>query len=414
MWELPEVLKQDPAIYDAIKQECRRQEDHLELIASENFVSQAVMAAMGSPLTNKYAEGYPGNRHYGGCEYIDIAESLAIQRAKELFQAEHANVQPHSGSQANFAVYSTMLNYGDTVMGMNLNHGGHLTHGSPVNISGKYFNFVSYGLNAEDERIDYDKMEELALEVRPKMIVSGASAYSRIIDFERIHNICNKVGALMMVDMAHIAGLVATGEHPSPVPYADVVTSTTHKTLRGPRGGLILCKEKYSRRIDRSVFPGNQGGPLEHVIAAKAICFGEALTPEFKIYQQQVLKNIKAMENIFHSAGVRMVSGGTDNHLLLLDLVDRDITGLELETLLEKANITTNKNMVPHDNRKPNLTSGLRIGTPAITTRGLKEKECAQIADMIVRVINQKEQAVEDVLKEVKEITSRHPLYEAV
>lgn len=414
MWELPEVLKQDPAIYDAIKQECRRQEDHLELIASENFVSQAVMAAMGSPLTNKYAEGYPGNRHYGGCEYIDIAESLAIQRAKELFQAEHANVQPHSGSQANFAVYSTMLNYGDTVMGMNLNHGGHLTHGSPVNISGKYFNFVSYGLNAEDERIDYDKMEELALEVRPKMIVSGASAYSRIIDFERIYNICNKVGALMMVDMAHIAGLVATGEHPSPVPYADVVTSTTHKTLRGPRGGLILCKEKYSRRIDRSVFPGNQGGPLEHVIAAKAICFGEALTPEFKIYQQQVLKNIKAMENIFHSAGVRMVSGGTDNHLLLLDLVDRDITGLELETLLEKANITTNKNMVPHDNRKPNLTSGLRIGTPAITTRGLKEKECAQIADMIVRVINQKEQAVEDVLKEVKEITSRHPLYEAV
>ncbi len=414
MWELPEVLKQDPAIYDAIKQECRRQEDHLELIASENFVSQAVMAAMGSPLTNKYAEGYPGNRHYGGCEYIDIAESLAIQRAKELFQAEHANVQPHSGSQANFAVYSTMLNYGDTVMGMNLNHGGHLTHGSPVNISGKYFNFVSYGLNAEDERIDYDKMEELALEVRPKMIVSGASAYSRTIDFERIHNICNKVGALMMVDMAHIAGLVATGEHPSPVPYADVVTSTTHKTLRGPRGGLILCKEKYSRRIDRSVFPGNQGGPLEHVIAAKAICFGEALTPEFKIYQQQVLKNIKAMENIFHSAGVRMVSGGTDNHLLLLDLVDRDITGLELETLLEKANITTNKNMVPHDNRKPNLTSGLRIGTPAITTRGLKEKECAQIADMIVRVINQKEQAVEDVLKEVKEITSRHPLYEAV
>ena len=414
MWELPEVLKQDPAIYDAIKQECRRQEDHLELIASENFVSQAVMAAMGSPLTNKYAEGYPGNRHYGGCEYIDIAESLAIQRAKELFQAEHANVQPHSGSQANFAVYSTMLNYGDTVMGMNLNHGGHLTHGSPVNISGKYFNFVSYGLNAEDERIDYDKMEELALEVRPKMIVSGASAYSRTIDFERIYNICNKVCALMMVDMAHIAGLVATGEHPSPVPYADVVTSTTHKTLRGPRGGLILCKEKYSRRIDRSVFPGNQGGPLEHVIAAKAICFGEALTPEFKIYQQQVLKNIKAMENIFHSAGVRMVSGGTDNHLLLLDLVDRDITGLELETLLEKANITTNKNMVPHDNRKPNLTSGLRIGTPAITTRGLKEKECAQIADMIVRVINQKEQAVEDVLKEVKEITSRHPLYEAV
>lgn len=414
MWELPEVLKQDPAIYDAIKQECRRQEDHLELIASENFVSQAVMAAMGSPLTNKYAEGYPGNRHYGGCEYIDIAESLAIQRAKELFQAEHANVQPHSGSQANFAVYSTMLNYGDTVMGMNLNHGGHLTHGSPVNISGKYFNFVSYGLNAEDERIDYDKMEELALEVRPKMIVSGASAYSRTIDFERIYNICNKVGALMMVDMAHIAGLVATGEHPSPVPYADVVTSTTHKTLRGPRGGLILCKEKYSRRIDRSVFPGNQGGPLEHVIAAKAICFGEALTPEFKIYQQQVLKNIKAMENIFHSAGVRMVSGGTDNHLLLLDLVDRDITGLELETLLEKANITTNKNMVPHDNRKPNLTSGLRIGTPAITTRGLKEKECAQIADMIVRVINQKEQAVESVLKEVKEITSRHPLYEAV
>lgn len=414
MWELPEVLKQDPAIYDAIKQECRRQEDHLELIASENFVSQAVMAAMGSPLTNKYAEGYPGNRHYGGCEYIDIAESLAIQRAKELFRAEHANVQPHSGSQANFAVYSTMLNYGDTVMGMNLNHGGHLTHGSPVNISGKYFNFVSYGLNAEDERIDYDKMEELALEVRPKMIVSGASAYSRIIDFERIYNICNKVGALMMVDMAHIAGLVATGEHPSPVPYADVVTSTTHKTLRGPRGGLILCKEKYSRRIDRSVFPGNQGGPLEHVIAAKAICFGEALTPEFKIYQQQVLKNIKAMENIFHSAGVRMVSGGTDNHLLLLDLVDRDITGLELETLLEKADITTNKNMVPHDNRKPNLTSGLRIGTPAITTRGLKEKECAQIADMIVRVINQKEQAVESVLKEVKEITSRHPLYEAV
>lgn len=411
MWEIPEVLKQDPEIYDAIERECRRQEEHLELIASENFVSQAVMAATGSPLTNKYAEGYPGRRYYGGCEFVDMAENLAIDRAKELFQAEHANVQPHSGSQANFAVYSTLLNYGDTVMGMNLNHGGHLTHGSPVNISGKYFKFVSYGLNPEDERIDYDKMEELALKTRPKMIIAGASAYSRIIDFKWVREICDKVGALMMVDMAHIAGLVATGLHPSPVPYADVVTSTTHKTLRGPRGGLILCKEKYARQIDKAIFPGIQGGPLEHVIAAKAISFGEALKPGFKTYQQQVIQNAKAMEKAFNQAGVRMVSGGTDNHLLLLDLVDRDITGLELETYLEQANITTNKNMVPRDRRKPSVTSGIRIGTPAITTRGLNEKDCAQVAGMIIEVINHKQQAVEGVLKQVKELTDRYPLY---
>ncbi|MGI6215034.1 MAG: serine hydroxymethyltransferase [Christensenellales bacterium] len=412
MWKAPDALRYDEELLHFIEQEAERQQDHIELIASENFVSPAVMAAMGTPLTNKYAEGYPGRRYYGGCEYVDEIETLAINRAKKLFKAEHANVQPHSGSQANMAVYFALLNPGDTVLGMNLNHGGHLTHGSRVNISGKYFHFESYGVNPENERIDYEMLSKKAHEVKPKLIVAGASAYSRIIDFQKFRQIADEVGAYLMVDMAHIAGLIAAGLHPSPVPYADVVTSTTHKTLRGPRAGLILCKEEHAKKIDKAIFPGTQGGPLMHIIAAKAVCFKEAMEPSFKTYQQQILRNAKAMEERFKQEGVRLVSGGTDNHLLMLDFADlKDTTGKEMESLLELANITTNKNMVPRDKRKPNVTSGLRLGTPAVTTRNMKEEQLSEIASLIVNVLHEKEAAIPKVKSKVKELTEAFPLY---
>ena len=411
MWKMPEVLMNDREVFEAMEQECARQEAHIELIASENFVSPAVMAAMGSPLTNKYAEGYPARRYYGGCGYVDVAENIAIARVKELYGAEHANVQPHSGSQANMGAYFALLQPGDTVLGMSLNNGGHLTHGSPVNISGKYFHFESYGIDPENETINYDEVKRIARACKPKMIVAGASAYARTIDFEAFRKIADDVGAYLMVDMAHIAGLVAAGEHLSPVPYADIVTSTTHKTLRGPRGGLILCKEQYQKAIDKAIFPGIQGGPLMHVIAAKAVCFGEALTDEFKQYQHQIILNAKALENALRAGGVRMVSGGTDNHLILLDLCDTDVTGKQLETWLGEANITVNKNMVPRDQRKPSETSGVRIGTPAVTTCGFKEAEMQKIADWIVRIIREGEQAVPQVKQEVLALTGRFPLY---
>ncbi|MDI9520561.1 MAG: serine hydroxymethyltransferase [Bacillota bacterium] len=411
MWKIPQALDFDPEIRKTIEDECFRQESHLELIASENFVSPAVMAAMGTPLTNKYAEGYPEKRYYGGCEFVDVTENLARERAKELFHAEHANVQPHSGSQANQGTYMALLNPGDTVLGMNLNHGGHLTHGSPVNASGKLYNFVPYGVDPETERIDYDQLMKTALEVRPKLIVAGASAYSRELDFKKFREVADAVNAYLMVDMAHIAGLVATGLHPSPVPYADVVTSTTHKTLRGPRGGLILCKESLAKAIDKAIFPGIQGGPLMHIIAAKAVSFKEALKPEFKAYAGQIVKNAKAIEETFHKEGVRMVSGGTDNHLLLIDLVDTEMSGAELEDLLGQANITVNKNMVPRDKRKPSQTSGVRIGTPAVTTRGMKEKEMTQIASGIAAIIKKGESAVGEVKEMAIQLSREFPLY---
>ncbi|HHT08299.1 MAG: serine hydroxymethyltransferase [Christensenellales bacterium] len=411
MWKLPPALDFDPEIRQSIADECERQETHLELIASENFVTNAVLAAMGSPLNNKYAEGYPGRRYYGGCEFVDVAEDLARERAKKLFGADHANVQPHSGSQANQGVYMALLKPGDTVLGMNLNHGGHLTHGSPVNASGILYNFVPYGLDPETERIDYDALMEKAKESKPKLIIAGASAYSRQIDFKRFREVADAVGAYFMVDMAHIAGLVAAGLHPSPIPYADVVTSTTHKTLRGPRGGLILCKEELAKAIDKAIFPGIQGGPLMHIIAGKAICFKEALEPSFKEYSAQVIKNAKALEETFHKEGVRMVSGGTDNHLLLLDLVDTDLSGMELETLLGDAKITVNKNMVPRDKRKPSQTSGVRIGTPAVTTRGMKEADMARIGKGIADIIKRKEAAIPDVKEMVDDLTKKYPLF---
>ena len=407
------VLKNsDPELYSAMEKELNRQKNNIELIASENFVSESVMLAAGSHLTNKYAEGYPAHRYYGGCEYVDIAEEIAIERAKKLFGADHVNVQPHSGANANFAVYFAVLNPGDTILGMSLAHGGHLTHGSKVAVSGKYFNAVGYEVSEKDGKIDYDKMEEIALEIKPKIIVSGASAYPRIIDFKRIREICDKVGAYMMVDIAHIAGLVATGLHPSPVPYADFVTTTTHKTLRGPRGGMIMCKEQYAKIIDKAVFPGTQGGPLMHVIAAKAAAFGEALKPEFKAYQEQILKNSKAMSDEFVKAGVNLVSGGTDNHLMLLDLSDKDITGKELETMLDAVNITVNKNSVPFDKQKPTITSGVRIGTPSVTSRGFKEDDCALVAKLIIKIINEKEAAFDYVREQVKKLVEKYPLYQ--
>ena len=412
MWNAPDVLKQDPAILEAMLSEARRQEDHIELIASENFVSAAVMAAMGSPLTTKYAEGYPGKRYYGGCEFVDIAENIARDRAKELFGAEHANVQPHSGSQANMAVYYALLNPGDVVLGMNLNHGGHLTRGSPVNISGKYFHFESYGVDAQTERIDYDALRAKAREVKPKLIVAGASAYPRSIDFEAFRQIADEAGAYLMVDMAHIAGLVAAGLHPSPIPYAHVVTSTTHKTLRGPRGGLILCQDEYAKAIDNAIFPGIQSGPFMHVIAAKAICFLEALKPSFKVYQQKIIDNATALEHALRRENIPMVSGGTDNHLLLLDFSQMDdMTGLRMETLLGQAKITTNKNMVPRDKRKPSVTSGLRIGTPAVTSRGMNENDMAIIGRCFGKILREKEAATSYVLSEVAKLTAAHPLY---
>jgi glycine hydroxymethyltransferase len=411
MWQIPKALGFDPEVRQTIEDECFRQETHLELIASENFVSPAVLAAMGSPLNNKYAEGYPGKRYYGGCEFVDVTEDLARARARELFGAEHANVQPHSGSQANAGVYFALLKPGDKVLGLSLNQGGHLTHGSPVNMSGQYYNFHSYGLNPETEQIDYEDLARKAYEHRPKLIVAGASAYSRIIDFKRFREVADSVGAMLMVDMAHIAGLVAAGLHPSPVPCADVVTSTTHKTLRGPRGGLILCREALAKQIDKAIFPGIQGGPLMHIIAAKAICFKEALQPSFTQYARQIVSNAKALEEAFHSLGVRIVSGGTDNHLMLLDFADIDVSGMEMETWLGEANITVNKNMVPRDRRKPSQTSGIRIGTPAVTTRGMKEKDMKVIAGCIHQVLTQGPAAIPAVLLEVKKLTDAYPLF---
>ena len=407
--ELDLIRQVDPEVADAINLELDRQRTHVELIASENFVSPAVMAAMGTCLTNKYAEGYPGKRYYGGCECVDIVENLARDRACKLFGAEHANVQPHSGAQANMAVYFAMLKPGDTVMGMSLSNGGHLTHGSPVNMSGAYFNFVPYGVSSETEMIDYDEVRRLAKENTPKMIVAGASAYPRVIDFKTLREIADEVGALLMVDMAHIAG--AAGEHPSPVPFADFVTTTTHKTLRGPRGGMILCREEYAKAIDKAIFPGTQGGPLEHIIAGKAVCFGEALKEDFRTYQHQIILNAKAMEKTFREEGVRMVSDGTDNHLLLLDFTGTEMTGKLMENLLEDANITVNKNTVPNETRSPFVTSGIRVGTPAATSRGLKEAEMAKVAGWIARVLREGETAVPEIRAQVETMMAGYPLY---
>ena len=410
MYVFDEIKKADSEIADAIQAEMERQNSHLELIASENWVSKAVMAAMGSPLTNKYAEGYPGKRYYGGCQCVDVVEDLARERAKKLFGCDYANVQPHSGAQANLAVFFAMLEPGDKVMGMNLDHGGHLTHGSPVNISGKYFNVVSYGVNAEGV-IDYDKVREIAVKEKPKMIIAGASAYARIIDFKKFREIADEVGAYLMVDMAHIAGLVAAGLHPSPIPYADVTTTTTHKTLRGPRGGLILCNQEAADKFNfnKAVFPGIQGGPLEHVIAGKAVCFKEALEPEFAEYQKQIIKNAQALSKGLMDRGVKIVSGGTDNHLMLIDLRGEDVTGKELEKRLDAAHITCNKNTVPNDPRSPFVTSGVRLGTPAVTTRGLKEDDMDMIAECIALVL-QSEDNIEKVKGMVAELTAKYPL----
>ncbi len=412
MIDISLIEQTDPEIAEALKSELSRQQNNIELIASENFVSPAVMAAAGSHLTNKYAEGYPAHRYYGGCRYVDIAEDLARERLKELFGCEYCNVQPHSGASANLAVLFAACRPGDTVMGMNLAHGGHLSHGSPVNISGKYFNIVPYGVKEGEEVIDYDEMEKIATESKPKLIISGASAYPRVIDFKRIREICDKVGALMMVDIAHIAGLVAAGVHPSPIPYADFVTSTTHKTLRGPRGGVIMCKEEWGKAVDKAIFPGVQGGPLMHIIAAKAVAFKEALSPEFKVYQKQIVLNASAMSDEFKKLNVKMVSGGTDNHLILLNLTDKNITGKELERLLDEVHITVNKNAVPFDTQKPFVTSGIRIGTPAMTSRGMKEGEARIIARLIAEIINKRESAFESVKAGVEKLCKAFPLYD--
>ncbi|MEA4826037.1 MAG: serine hydroxymethyltransferase [Clostridium sp.] len=401
----------DPDIFNMIEMENNRQNNNIELIASENFTSKSVMEAMGSQLTNKYAEGYPGKRYYGGCEQVDKVENLAIERLKKLFGAEHANVQPHSGSQANMAVYLSVLEPGDTIMGMDLSHGGHLTHGSPVNFSGKLFKFISYGVDRENERIDYDELRKLALDNKPKMIVAGASAYSRIIDFERIKSVCDEIGAYFMVDMAHIAGIVAAGLHPSPVPYADFVTTTTHKTLRGPRGGAILCKEKYAKDLDKAIFPGIQGGPLLHIIAGKAVCFGEALKDEYKAYINQVIKNAKALEEELAKYNFRLISGGTDNHLILIDLSNKNITGKDAEKLLDSVGITVNKNTIPFETKSPFITSGIRIGTPAVTTRGFKEEEMKEIAYLINYVIENRDGDLGEIREKVNQICNRYPLY---
>lgn len=411
MIDISLIEQTDPEIAEALKKELFRQQNNIELIASENFVSPAVMAAAGSHLTNKYAEGYPAHRYYGGCGFVDIAEDLARDRLKQLFGCEYCNVQPHSGASANLAVLFATCQPGDTVMGMNLAHGGHLSHGSPVNISGKYFNIVPYGVKEGEEVIDYGEMEKIAKECKPKVIISGASAYPRVIDFKRIREICDEVGALMFVDIAHIAGLVAAGLHPSPVPYADFVTTTTHKTLRGPRGGVIMCKEEWGKAIDKAVFPGTQGGPLMHIIAAKAVAFKEALSPEFKTYQRQIIKNAAAMAQEFNARGVKMVSDGTDNHLVLLNLTDKNITGKELEKLLDEVHITVNKNAIPFDTQKPFVTSGIRIGTPAMTSRGMKEPEARKIAGLIAGVIEEREAAAEHVKAEVAALCKAFPLY---
>ncbi|MDE6621574.1 MAG: serine hydroxymethyltransferase [Lachnospiraceae bacterium] len=411
MYSLDEVRNVDPQIAEAIVAEQERQNSHIELIASENWVSKAVMAAMGSPLTNKYAEGYPGKRYYGGCDCVDVVENLAIERAKELFGCDYANVQPHSGAQANMAVQFAVLQPGDTIMGMNLDHGGHLTHGSPVNMSGKYFHVVPYGVD-DNGFLDYDKMRELALECKPKMIIAGASAYARTIDFKRFREVCDEVGAVLMVDMAHIAGLVAAGLHPSPIPYADVVTTTTHKTLRGPRGGLILANkeaaEKYN--FNKAIFPGIQGGPLMHVIAAKAVCFQEALGESFKTYQQQIVKNAQALCSGLTSRDIRIVSGGTDNHLMLVDLTTYDLTGKAVEKLMDEAHITCNKNTIPNDPKSPFVTSGIRLGTPAVTSRGMKEEDMDKIAEAIAMVIKEQDGGIAGARAIVQSLTDKYPL----
>jgi glycine hydroxymethyltransferase len=407
------VKPQDPEAAKAIKQEENRQRNTIELIASENFVSRAVMAAQGSVLTNKYAEGYPGKRYYGGCEYVDVVEDLARERIKKIFGAEHANVQPHSGSQANTAVYFAVLKLGDTVLGMNLSHGGHLTHGSPVNISGVYFNFISYGVDAETERLDYEQVRQLALRHRPRMLVAGASAYPRIIDFAKLREIADEVDAFFMVDMAHIAGLVAADLHPSPVPYAHFVTTTTHKTLRGPRGGLILCKAEHASAIDKAIFPGIQGGPLMHVIAAKAVAFGEALQPDFKIYQTRIIENANALAQALVDRGFRLVSGGTDNHLILVDVRSKEVTGKEAELILDEVGITVNKNTIPFDPASPYITSGIRVGTPAVTTRGMNPEAMRQIAEAMDLALTSHREP--DKLAKAREIVStlcaQYPLY---
>ena len=405
------LVKVDEEIYNLVGKELEREQEGIELIASENFASKAVMEAMGSYLTNKYAEGYPAKRYYGGCQVVDEVEELARERAKKLFGAEHANVQPHSGSQANMAVYFTILQPGDTVLGMDLSHGGHLTHGSTVNFSGRLYNFVSYGVNKETEMIDYEQIRRLALEYKPKLIVAGASAYSRIIDFKKLKDICDEVGAYFMVDMAHIAGLVATGAHPSPVPYADFVTSTTHKTLRGPRGGLILCKEKYAKALDKNIFPGIQGGPLMHTIAAKAVCFKEALQPEFKEYINKVVKNCKVLAEELVKYDFKLVSNGSDNHLILVDLNNKDITGKDAEKLLDSIRITVNKNTVPNETKSPFVTSGIRIGTAAVTTRGFDEEDMKEVAALINDAIENKDENLSSLKNRVKALCSKHPLY---
>ena len=411
MYSLDEVKNVDPEIAQAIVDEQNRQNSHLELIASENWVSKAVMAAMGSPLTNKYAEGYPGKRYYGGCECVDVVEELARNRAMELYGCTYANVQPHSGAQANLAVQFALLQPGDTIMGMNLDHGGHLTHGSPANISGTYFNIVPYGVNDEGF-IDYDKLEEIAKEAKPKMIIAGASAYARTIDFKRFREIADEVGAFLMVDMAHIAGLVAAGLHPSPIPYAHVVTTTTHKTLRGPRGGMILSSAEFAKehKLNKAVFPGIQGGPLMHVIAAKAVCFKEALDPSFKVYQQGIIDNAQALAKGLMSRGLKLVSGGTDNHLMLLDLTPFNLTGKEIEALMDEAHLTANKNTIPNDPQKPNVTSGIRLGTPAVTSRGLNTEDMDQIAEAISLIVKEKEAGVEKAKAIVMALTEKYPL----
>ena len=406
----PHLKNQDPEVYAAIKKETARQKKTIELIASENFVSEAVLEAVGSPLTNKYAEGYPNARYYGGCKYVDVVENLAIERLKKLYGCDHANVQPHSGASANFAVYFALLEPGDKIIGMSLSNGGHLTHGAKVNVSGRYFEVVPYGVDKDTETINYDEVEKLALAEKPKLIVTGASAYPRVIDFKRFREIADKVGAYLMVDMAHIAGLVAAGLHPSPVPYADVVTTTTHKTLRGPRGGVIMCKEYLAAKIDKAVFPGTQGGPLEHVIAGKAVAFGEALSDEFKAYQKQIILNSAAMADEIQKLGIKLVSGGTDNHLMLLDFSSLGVTGLEVEKNLDKAGITVNKNTVPNETRSPKITSGIRVGTPSVTTRGMKEDDMRLIARLIAKIVFEGKTAIPEVRAEVKKLIAKFPL----
>ncbi|NLP13829.1 MAG: serine hydroxymethyltransferase [Clostridium sp.] len=411
MYSLDKILKFDPEVAKAIEDEVNRQRNNIELIASENFVSEAVMQAMGTPLTNKYAEGYPGKRYYGGCECVDVVENLAIERAKKIFGAEHANVQPHSGAQANMAVFFAVLNPGDTILGMNLAHGGHLSHGSPVNMSGKYFNVIAYGVRKDNFRIDYDEVRKTAKEHKPKLIIAGASAYPRVIDFKAFREIADEVGAYLMVDIAHIAGLVAAGIHPSPVPHAHFVTTTTHKTLRGPRGGMILCGSEHAKIIDKAVFPGIQGGPLMHVIAAKAVSFQEVLTDEFKQYQKQIVKNASALANALMEKGLELVSGGTDNHLMLVDLRNKGLTGKYVQNILDDVRITVNKNGIPFDTQSPFITSGIRIGTPAVTARGMKEEDMLEIADLINLTITDYENSQDAVRERVRTLCDKYPLY---